>query len=122
MESIISQLRIILYTYVDFVPSLGVHGVFLAKRRACQVPGQSPKLVGPHGVPEFHLGLALVDAVVVVRVLEIHYYPPVLARSSSCWADFGPERPETSVRSVVRPVSPRAFRRADCGLLTYKAD
>ena len=40
---------------LDFAPSWGVHGVFLVKRRAFQVPGQSQKLVGPHGVPEFHI-------------------------------------------------------------------
>lgn len=80
---------------LDFALGLDVHGVVLVKRRASQVPGQSPKPVVAHGVPELHPSLVLVSAVVVVRVLGINYCSPVLERSSSCWADFGPERPGT---------------------------
>ena len=80
---------------LDFAPDLGVHGVFLVKRRASRVLGQYPQLVEPHGVPEFHLGFVLVGAVVVVQVLELHYCLPVLERRSFYWTDFRPKRPET---------------------------
>lgn len=69
---------------LDFASDLGMHGVFLVKRRVSQVLGQFLKLIGPHGILEFNLGLVLVGAVVMVRVFEIYYGPLIIERPSSC--------------------------------------
>lgn len=73
---------------LEFALNLSMHNVFLVKRRAFQVPRQSPELVRLYGIPEFYLGLIPVDAVVMIQVLMIYYCVPVFEWPSCYWTNF----------------------------------